>query len=78
MNADHSQPGAPRRTSRLRRGVLMGLGFLFGFLIVAWGSLAIFYSNLPWHWARLLSPRSAYGRCGSSAAGGRERASRHC
>lgn len=54
MNADHSQPGAPRRTSRLRRGVLMGLGFLFGFLIVAWGSLAIFYSNLPWHWARLV------------------------
>jgi hypothetical protein len=31
-----------------------GLGFLFRILIVAWATLAIYYSNLPWAWLRLV------------------------
>src|SRR5690606_9545604 len=27
--------------------------FLFKVLLTAWGTLAIYYSNLPWFWARL-------------------------
>jgi hypothetical protein len=38
---------------RLLRWLLIGLGFLCLLLAVAWGSLAIYYSNLPWPWARL-------------------------
>lgn len=33
--------------------LLAGLVFLGQFLLIAWGSLAVFYSNLPWYWARL-------------------------
>lgn len=37
---------------------LHGLGvavlFLFKVLLTAWGTLAIYYSNLPWSWARLV------------------------
>ncbi len=29
------------------------MGFLCKFLIAAWGTLAIYYSNLPWPWLRL-------------------------
>jgi len=54
MNTDHGRRGAPRIASRLRRWLLRPLGFVVGLLIVAWGGLAIFYSNLPWHWARVV------------------------
>jgi hypothetical protein len=33
--------------------LLIGLGYFCRFLIIAWGTLAIYYSNLPWAWARL-------------------------
>jgi hypothetical protein len=35
------------------RWVLVGLGFLGKVVIAAWAALAIYYSNLPWPWARL-------------------------
>ncbi len=30
------------------------IGFLFRLLLIAWASLAIYYSNLPWPWLRLV------------------------
>jgi hypothetical protein len=54
-----STPQSPPRKSwftlllRPFRWLLAGLGFLCRFLIVAWGTLAIYYSNLPWPWLRL-------------------------
>ena len=35
------------------RWLLTALGFLGRVLLVAWASLALYYSNLPWPWARL-------------------------
>jgi hypothetical protein len=35
------------------RWVLAGLGFLGRLLLVAWATLAIYFSNLPWDWSRL-------------------------
>src|SRR5215469_2516234 len=31
-----------------------GLGFLIGFLVLAWAALALYWSNLPWAWLRLV------------------------
>jgi hypothetical protein len=31
--------------------LLSVLGFLLRFVVLAWASLAIYYSNLPWAWA---------------------------
>jgi hypothetical protein len=36
------------------RGLSALLGFFFRVLLVAWATLAIYYSNLPWEWGRLL------------------------
>jgi len=33
--------------------LIAGIWFVFRALLVAWGALAIYYSNLPWPWARL-------------------------
>jgi hypothetical protein len=33
--------------------LIAGIWFVFRALLVAWGSLAIFYSNVPWAWLRL-------------------------
>ncbi len=51
----HDTAPAPRRGlfSRLGRGLLAALWALVLFLIVAWSTLAIYYSNLPWAWLRL-------------------------
>lgn len=38
---------------RFLRGLLAAAGGLVQMLLVAWASLAIFYSNLPWPWLRL-------------------------
>ena len=35
------------------RWLLTGLGFLFRVLVILWATLAIYFSNLPWAWARL-------------------------
>ncbi len=35
------------------RWLLIGLAFLFRFLLLAWATLAIYWSNLPWAWLRL-------------------------
>jgi len=55
MSSAESRP--PRsRLSRLLtplRWLLATLGFLCRFLLIAWAVLAIYYSNLPWPWARL-------------------------
>jgi hypothetical protein len=40
--------------SRLLRRLLACVRFLFWFLLVAWGTLVIYYSNLPWAWLRLV------------------------
>jgi Domain of unknown function (DUF4105) len=39
--------------ARLARGLLAALWALLQLLIVAWASLAIYFSNLPWAWLRL-------------------------
>jgi hypothetical protein len=39
--------------SKLFLWPLKGLGFLGRLLLVAWATLAIYYSNLPWPWLRL-------------------------
>ncbi len=39
---------------RIIRWLFAALASLFGFLVVAWASLALYYSNLPWAWPRLL------------------------
>lgn len=39
--------------SALWRGIVAGLGFLARLLILGWGTLAIYWSNLPWPWARI-------------------------
>jgi Domain of unknown function (DUF4105) len=36
------------------RWLVAGLGMLCRFLLLAWGTLAIYYSNLPWAWLRLV------------------------
>ena len=36
------------------RWLITALGFLFRLAIVAWATLAIYYSNLPWPWLRLI------------------------
>src|SRR5215468_6384933 len=44
------------RVSILRRllGWLLGIiGFICKVLITAWGTLAIYFSNLPWSWLRI-------------------------
>ena len=33
--------------------LIAGIWFVFRALLVAWGALAIYYSNLPWGWLRL-------------------------
>ena len=40
--------------SRLLRGLLAGAWFFCRFLLVSWASLAIYYSNLPWAWLRVV------------------------
>jgi hypothetical protein len=34
------------------RWLLRGAGFVIQFLLLGWATLAIYYSNLPWFWAR--------------------------
>jgi Domain of unknown function (DUF4105) len=36
------------------RWLLRGISFIFGILLVTWATLALYYSNLPWAWLRLL------------------------
>ena len=43
-----------RRAAWLGRGLLLGAWHLIAALAVAWGTLALFCSNLPWGWARLV------------------------
>jgi hypothetical protein len=38
---------------KLFRWLLLGIRTLCLILLLAWGTLAIYYSNLPWAWARL-------------------------
>jgi hypothetical protein len=40
--------------SRLLWWALTGLGFFLRILVLAWAGLAIYYSNLPWSWMRLV------------------------
>jgi hypothetical protein len=50
-------PAAPARASRWRaplRWLGRGVAFLARVLLVSWAGLAIYYSNLPWAWARLV------------------------
>lgn len=47
-------PQAPKkRRWRLLFGLFHGLKYFLQACLIAWGALAIFYSNLPWYWARL-------------------------
>lgn len=56
MTQDTIQDAAPRSQrgllSRLLSGLGTGLWALSLFLLAAWATLAIYYSNLPWPWAR--------------------------
>jgi hypothetical protein len=40
--------------SKLLRWLLAGIRSLCLILLLAWATLAIYYSNLPWAWARLV------------------------
>jgi hypothetical protein len=40
--------------SRIFGWLIAGLWFLLRVLLIAWASLAIYYSNLPWFWLRLV------------------------
>ena len=46
-------PNLPARLARALGWVLRALGYLCGFLILAWATLAINFSNLPWPGLRL-------------------------
>ena len=39
---------------KLLRGLLVGLVFLCKIVLIAWPTLAIYYSRLPWSWLRLV------------------------
>lgn len=41
-------------TSKFLGWVFNGFGFLFRVVLISWTTLAIYYSNLPWFWLRLL------------------------
>jgi hypothetical protein len=49
-----SAPGPAGWLRTPLRWLLAAAGSLAGFLFVAWGSLALYYSNLPWAWPRVL------------------------
>lgn len=49
-SADHPVTGPVRRFGR---GIVKFLGFLLKLGLVGWATLAIYWSNLPWPWARL-------------------------
>src|SRR5262245_64275654 len=44
----------PSRLASLGRNVLRGVLFFVQFVLALWATLAIYYSNLPWAWARLV------------------------
>jgi hypothetical protein len=48
-----SKPATGGWLSWFTRGIVQGLGHLLRALLIAWGTLAIYYSNLPWAGARL-------------------------
>src|SRR6516164_6030063 len=54
-------PLSPRRSllSRSLGWLITGVWALFRILLIAWGTLAIYYSNLPWAWLRL-APAGAF------------------
>src|SRR5215472_12940572 len=50
----HSVNARPSWLFKPLRFLLIGLGFLCRILIVVWATLAIYYSNLPWFWLRMV------------------------
>jgi hypothetical protein len=48
--AESTSSGWPRK---LVRGAWVAIRSVLQFLVIAWGTLAIYYSNLPWYWMRL-------------------------
>jgi len=51
-----ASPNPERRRSgigKLLRWIGVGLKRFGQFLLIAWGALAVYYSNLPWAWARI-------------------------
>ncbi len=46
-------PNVAVRMARALGRVVRALGYLCGFLLLAWATLAINFSNLPWPWLRL-------------------------
>ena len=49
-----SRPGETQTASLLKllHWLLVGIKFL-GLILLGWGTLAIYYSNLPWGWLRV-------------------------
>ena len=56
MPSTESQPAKASGSWLLRplQWLLTGLGFLCRVALIGWASLAIYYSNLPWAWLRLV------------------------
>ncbi len=53
----NDSPPAKGRTSwsfKLLRGLFWGIIFLAWLVLASWATLAIYYSNLPWSWLRLV------------------------
>ncbi len=54
--ANSSTAGKPRPSGlrKVLRGGWVAIRSVLQFLLIAWGTLAIYYSNLPWPWVRLV------------------------
>src|SRR5687768_1882743 len=52
--APPTSPPRPTRLARVRRWAWVGIRSFLQFLLVSWAMLAIYYSNLPWAWLRVL------------------------
>jgi hypothetical protein len=50
----HAQTAPTSRLPRLLRWPLKGIWVLCRLLLLWWGTMAIYFSNLPWSWARLV------------------------
>lgn len=50
--SSRSQGLAVRRITRALRWCGIGLWRVLQFVVITWGTLAVYYSNLPWGWAR--------------------------
>lgn len=54
MDESQHDKALPSRTWRFFTGFLNGIKYFLQALLIAWTALAVYFSNLPWDWARLV------------------------